>query len=56
MSFSFWNNPAYGNEQKLKQIKKIDQRQIQLQDQNNSNRLLMFLLSSGESLASKLND
>ena len=56
MSFSFWNNPAYGNEQKLKQIKKIDQRQIQLQDQNNSNRLLMLLLSSGESLASKLND
>ena len=46
----------YGNEQRLKQVKKIDQRQIQLQDQNNSNRLLMLLLSSGESLASKLND
>ena len=39
-----------------KQKKKIDQKQIQLQDQNNSNRLLMILLSSAENLASKLNN
>ena len=39
-----------------KQKHKIDQKQIQLQDQNNSNRLLMILLSSAENLASKLNN
>ena len=39
-----------------KQKNKIDQKQIQLQDQNNSNRLLMILLSSAENLASKLNN
>jgi len=39
-----------------KQKHKIDQKQIQLQDQNNSNRLLMILLSSAENFASKLNN
>lgn len=48
MSYRFFHQT-----QKLKQ--KVDEKQIQLQDQNNSNRLLMLLLSSGENLASKLN-
>lgn len=45
---------GYGGCQKLKQIQKIDQKQIQLQDQNNSNKLLMILLSSAENFAAKL--
>lgn len=47
-------NPFNGF-QRLKQKQNIDQRQIQLQDQNNSNRLLMLLLATAESFASKLN-
>lgn len=43
------------NSKVYKQKYKIDQKQIQLQDQNNSNRLLMILLSSAENFASKLN-
>lgn len=39
----------------LKQKQIIDNKQIQLQDQNNSNRLLMILLASAESIAAKLN-
>ena len=46
----------YSNTQILKQKQKIDNKQIQLQDQNNSNRLLMILLSSAENLAAKLNN
>jgi hypothetical protein len=45
----------YSNTQILKQKQKKDNKQIQLQDQNNSNRLLMILLSSAENLAAKLN-
>lgn len=52
MSFYFWN---FGNNQTQKLKQKVDQKKIQLQDQNNSNRLLMLLLSSGENLASKIN-
>ena len=59
-SFSLFNSQSkegnnYSNVQKLKQVKKIEEKQIQLQDQNNSNRLLMILLSSAENLAAKLN-
>lgn len=46
----------YSNTQILKQKQNIDNKQIQLQDQNNSNRLLMILLSSAENLAAKLNN
>lgn len=49
----FW---GYNQVQTLKQKQKIDEKQIQLQDQNNSNRLLMLLLSTAENLASKLNN
>lgn len=54
MNCRFW---SYGNNQtqQLKQKQRIEQKQIKLQDQNNSNRLLMLLLASGESLASKMN-
>ena len=47
---------GYSNTQILKQKQNIDFKQIQLQDQNNSNRLLMILLSSAENLAAKLNN
>ena len=43
MSYRFWSFGYNNQTQKLKQ--KVDQKKIQLQDQNNSNRLLMLLLS-----------
>ena len=52
MSYRFW---SFGPEQTQKLKQKVDQKQIKLQDQNNSNRLLVLLLSSAENLASKMN-
>ena len=52
MSFRFL---SIGPEQTQKLKQKVDQKQIKLQDQNNSNRLLVLLLSSAENLASKMN-
>ena len=45
----------YPHQQKQQQIFKQDQKLIQLQAQNNSNKLLVLLLSSAENVASKLN-
>ena len=51
MSYRFWQ---FGAEQTQKLKQKVDQMQIKLEDQNNSNRLLVLLLSSADNLASKM--
>lgn len=48
MSYRFWQ---FGAEQTQKLNQKVDQMQIKLEDQNNSNRLLLLLLSSADNLA-----
>lgn len=45
----------YSHQQTQQQIIKQDQKLIQLQAQNNSNKLLVLLLSSAENVAAKLN-